>query len=43
VSRLYRNGSGVVRRFFAKTGNLRLTLPLFSASHSRVRHAARFF
>ncbi len=28
VSRLYRNGSGVVRRFFAKTGNLRLEEPL---------------
>src|SRR5438270_555377 len=27
VSRLYRNGSGVVRRFFAKTGNLRLEQP----------------
>ena len=27
VSRLYRNGSGMVRRFFAKTGNLRLELP----------------
>ncbi len=28
VSRLYRNGSGLVRRFFAKTGNLRLEEPL---------------
>ena len=28
VSRLYRNGSGRVRRFFAKTGNLRLEDPL---------------
>ena len=28
VSRLYRRGSGVVRRFFAKTGNLRLEDPL---------------
>ena len=28
VSRLYRKGSGVVRRFFAKTGNLRLDEPL---------------
>ena len=28
VSRLYRNGSGMVRRFFAKTGNLRLEEPL---------------
>jgi len=28
VSRLYRRGSGVVRRFFAKTGNLRLEEPL---------------
>jgi transposase InsO family protein len=28
VSRLYRRGSGVVRRFFAKTGNLRLQEPL---------------
>lgn len=28
VSRLYRKGSGVVRRFFAKTGNLRLEEPL---------------
>ena len=27
VSRLYRKGSGVVRRFFAKTGNLRLDEP----------------
>lgn len=28
VSRLYRNGPGMVRRFFAKTGNLRLQEPL---------------
>jgi transposase InsO family protein len=28
VSRLYRRGSGVVRRFFAKTANLRLDEPL---------------
>jgi transposase InsO family protein len=28
VSRLYRRGSGVVRRFFAKTGNLRLDEPV---------------
>lgn len=28
VSRLYRHGSGRVRRFFAKTGNLRLDEPL---------------
>jgi transposase InsO family protein len=28
VSRLYRKGSGMVRRFFAKTGNLRLDEPL---------------
>ncbi len=28
VSRLYRRGSGVVRRFFAKTGNLRLGEPV---------------
>ncbi len=28
VSRLYRKGSGMVRRFFAKTGNLRLEEPL---------------
>lgn len=28
VSRLYRNGSGRVRQFFAKTGNLRLEDPL---------------
>ena len=28
VSRLYRKGSGMVRRFFAKTGNLRLDGPL---------------
>lgn len=28
VSRLYRNGSGRVRKFFAKTGNLRLEDPL---------------
>lgn len=28
VSRLYRRGSGVVRRFFAKTANLRLQEPL---------------